>query len=127
MAPPKLDANSTKELEHLTADQFEGLAFGAIELDARDVVVAYNRAEADLARRDPKNTIGKNFFTEVAPCTNVETFRGRLHTLAANGGGTEAFDYNFKFPWGERKVRIRLMVTPSGARRVFVTAYTGLF
>jgi photoactive yellow protein len=122
-----LDANSTDELAHLSADQFDDLPFGAIELDAHDVVVAYNRAEATLARRDPKQTIGKNFFTEVAPCTNVEAFRGRLHSLAKVGGGTDVFDYNFLFPWGERKVRIRLLVTPSGARRVFVTTYTGLF
>ncbi|MBJ6759323.1 PAS domain-containing protein [Myxococcaceae bacterium JPH2] len=123
--PRVVDADSLTEavLRGMSESDFNRLPFGAIKLDAQGRVVAFNAAEAAQARRSPQRTLGRRFFEEVAPCTNVAAFRGRLDALAAQGGEvTESFDFRFEFEWGRRDVRIRLMVLRDGARWVFITA-----
>jgi photoactive yellow protein len=123
-APP-LDADSLTgpRLRAMSPEEFDRLPFGAIKLDAEGRVAGYNAAEAALARRSIQATLGRRFFEEIAPCTNVEGFRGRLDALVARGEeATERFDFRFLFPWGARDVRIRLMVLRDGTRWVFVTA-----
>ena len=119
-----LDAEGLTEerLRHLSADEFDSLPFGAIKLDAEGRVTGYNAVEANLARRSQQSTMGRRFFEEIAPCTNVAGFRGKLDALIEQGRGTESFDFRFLFPWGTREVRIRLMVLQDGSRWVFVTA-----
>ena len=119
-----LDAESLTEerLRNLTADEFDALPFGAIKLDAEGRVMGYNAVEANLARRSQQATVGRRFFEDIAPCTNVAGFRGKLDALIAQGRGTESFDFRFLFSWGTRDVRIRLMVLQDGSRWVFVTA-----
>jgi len=119
-----LDAESLTEerLRHLTADEFDALPFGAIKPDAEGRAAGYNAVEASLARRSQQSTMGRRCFEEIAPCTNVVGFRGKLDALVQQGRGTESFDFRFLFPWGTRNVRIRLMVLEDGTRWVFVTA-----
>lgn len=110
----QLTANSldNKQLAALTSGDYDQLAFGVIELDRDFIVRTYNQSESTIARRDPATTVGKHFFREVAPCTDVDDFRGRIQTLMAAGVAidTEArFDYTFRFAWGSRRVRIRAL------------------
>jgi photoactive yellow protein len=122
----------TKNFEHVTSsdlaamspDEFDGMAFGVIQLDRHGVIKAYNRWEATLARRSASTVLGRNFFIEVAPCTNVAGFRGHLDRLAATGQGSYVFDFEFLFPWGKRLVRIRFLVESVDERWVFVTDVT---
>jgi photoactive yellow protein len=117
------DSLTGERLRAMPPDEFDRLPFGAIKLDAEGRVLAYNAAEAALARRATQATLGRRFFEEIAPCTNVAGFRGRLDALVERGGeSTERFDFKFLFPWGSRDVRIRLMVLRDGSRWVFVTA-----
>jgi photoactive yellow protein len=121
--PVEADALTSERLQSMTPEEFDRLPFGAIKLDGDGRVVAYNPAEVALARRAARSVLGRRFFEEIAPCANTERFRGRLDALVARGTeGTERFDYTFLFPWGERAVRIRLMVLRDGSRWVFVTA-----
>jgi photoactive yellow protein len=69
-----------------------------IQLDRQGVVMAYNDSEARLARRTPEEVIGKNFFTEVAPCTNVKEFAERFHAGVARGRIFQTFPFVFTFP-----------------------------
>ncbi len=117
------EALTGERLLKMSPEEFDRLPFGAIKLDTEGRVLAYNSAEAALARRVQQSTLGKRFFEEIAPCTNVAGFRGRLDALVARGKeGTESFDFKFLFAWGTRDVRIRLMVLRDGVRWVFVTA-----
>ena len=109
IGPDELNAS---RMRSFSAADYDGLAFGVIELDSDFCVRTYNSSESKLARRDPGQTIGRNFFREVAPCTDVGDFRGRIAELMAEGVpvDTEArFDYNFAFAWGSRRVRIRAL------------------
>jgi photoactive yellow protein len=109
------------DLAQLSPAEFDDLPFGMIRLDQAGNVKAYNAWEARLARRDPKEVIGKNFFTDIAPCTNVGAFRGKLDELVGAAQNSHVFDYDFMFPWGIRRVRIRFVVQSADERWVLVT------
>ena len=84
------------------------LPFGAIRLDHTGKVLSFNRREADLTGRDPKKVIGRNFFTEVAPCTNVQTFAGRFREGVATKDLHIIFPYRFDFEMAPRDVTVTL-------------------
>ncbi|MDJ0973746.1 MAG: PAS domain-containing protein [Planctomycetota bacterium] len=67
------------------ADCFDMLPFGLVQLDADDCIVIYNRAESELSGCRQEDVLGKRFFDEIAPCTNVTEFRGVLDSLRATG------------------------------------------
>jgi len=96
-----------------------------IKLDPEGRVVLYNATEASIARRAPEKTLDQLFFEDVAPCTDVKDFRGRLNELLATGRRTETFDFLFKFPWGTRQVRIRFWIGQDKHCWVFVTPRDG--
>ena len=114
--PPKDD------LSHLTASAIDSLPFGYIALAPDGTVRKYNRYEADLARKDPKDVLGKNFFREVAPCTQVREFEGRFREFVQGEGRKTqlAFEFNFAFRHGHQRVRIGFVRSPV-EREVIVT------
>jgi photoactive yellow protein len=114
----------TQELRGMSRDEFDHLPFGAILLDRDGNIHAYNQWESRMSRRSPEQVVGRNFFTDVAPCTNVEAFRGQLDSMRPEIRNTHVFDYHFNFPWGRRAVRIRFLVESMDARWVFVTDLT---
>lgn len=119
---------SIESLHAMQRDDYDALAFGVIELDKNFVVRNYNRPESLIARRKPEDTIGKHFFTEVAPCTNNADFRGRIEELM-NGSadsGDVRFDFVFLFPWGRRNVRVRALRGGQNLCWVFVTPLRSL-
>ena len=64
--------------------------------------------EAKLTGRDPQRVIGKNFFTQVAPCTNVQRFAGKFREGVAAGELHEVFPYRFDFEMAPRDVTVTL-------------------
>jgi PAS domain-containing protein len=62
--------NPANELAKMDDTEIDELAFGAIEIDHSGKILRYNAAEGDISGRDPDEVIGKDFFTEVAPCTD---------------------------------------------------------
>ena len=44
--------------------------FGLVKMSKNGTVVFYNKAEELITGVKSENTIGKHFFTQVAPCTN---------------------------------------------------------
>lgn len=60
----------------LKTTDIDDLGFGAIKLDRAGKILAYNAYESKLTGVKPENAVGRNFFTEVAPCTNVREFAG---------------------------------------------------
>lgn len=113
---------TAQQMLQMSEAEFDALPFGVIRLDAEGKVLAYNAAESALARRKKEQVIGRNFFTEVAPCTNTDAFAGRFHALcAAAVADSQTFDYPFQFPWGVRHVRIRLLFDKVRNAWVFVT------
>jgi photoactive yellow protein len=119
--PKNIEQITSQDFAGKSPAEFDAMAFGMIQLDREGVVRTYNEWEAKLARRDAQDVIGRNFFTDVAPCTNVASFRGKLDELVASGEKTYIFDYEFTFPWGVRRVRVRFVVESDNERWVLVT------
>lgn len=105
----------------LTAEQLDALPYGVIELDADGRVCAYNRAEERLSGLPRERFLGRNFFSEVAPCTRVAEFEGRFRDLLASPDvAEEEFSFVFRFAHGHRLVLVRLGYAPEPGR-AFVT------
>jgi photoactive yellow protein len=97
-----------REISELSKEELDSLPFGAIKLDGNGNVCSFNDYEARLTGRDPKNVIGKNFFTEVAPCTNVRSFAGRYSEGVEKGELHAIFPYRFDFKMSPRDVTVTL-------------------
>lgn len=100
------------DLSHMSPGEIDALPFGYIALSPEGVIRKYNRYEADLARKDPKDVLGKNFFRDVAPCTQVREFEGRFRELVEDDLSTLSFDFDFKFRHGTQNVRIGFVRSP---------------
>lgn len=96
------------EISAMNPEQLDALPFGVIRLDATGKVLTFNSSEAKLTGRDPKRVIGKNFFTQVAPCTNVKAFAGRFREGMAKKEMHIIFPYRFDFEMAPRDVSVTL-------------------
>ncbi|MEM7583311.1 MAG: V4R domain-containing protein [Acidobacteriota bacterium] len=104
----------SEQLVGLSSQEIDQLPFGYIALDSAGNILKYNRYEAELARLDQESVLGKNFFKEVAPCTQVREFEGRFQELAEgrSESSTLSFDFVFKFRHGAQNVRIGFIRSP---------------
>ncbi len=92
------DAQALWRLVDVPFDQLDMMPFGAIVVDFAGGIVAYNQYEARLARSDREAVIGKNFFRDVAPCTAVQAFEGRMQKfIKSKHVVSERFNYFFPF------------------------------
>jgi len=96
-----------------------------IRLTGDGVVEAYNDTEARHARRPAASVIGRNFFNEVAPCTNVRAFAGRLALMRGRGlPATERFSFVFLLPWTSSVVQLALTYDPTTDRAVAIVDWS---
>lgn len=102
------DINQLESVTRMNEQQLDTLPFGAIRLDHDGRILSYNSTEAKLTGRDPKRVMGRNFFTEVAPCTNVQAFAGRFREGVAKGDMHVIFPYRFDFEMAPRDVTVTL-------------------
>lgn len=102
------------DLSRLSLAEIDALPFGFIGLSREGTIRKYNRYEADLARMNPERVLGKNFFREVAPCTQVKEFEGRFRDFASGEIADPAlsFEFVFSFRHGAQRVRIGLVKSP---------------
>lgn len=90
----------------LSEPELDGLPFGVIVLAEDGTILAYNLAEGELAGREPSAVIGRNFFTEIAPCTAVQTFKGVFQEFCKRTEDSRTFHFTFRFPEGTVRVQI---------------------
>ena len=106
------------QLDQATADQLD---FGVVEVDDQGVIKIYNDYEAELAGVLKNNAIHKNFFLEVAPCTNNGLFLGRFRKGVENENLSVAFNYTFTYKMRPTPVAAVLYRSPtSGRNYVFI-------
>lgn len=101
-------------LSDMKDDELDGLAFGAIQLDKDGKILQYNSAEGDITGRDPEEVKGKNFFTEVAPCTNTKEFYGKFKEGVDSGDLNSMFEYMFDYKMQATKVKVHMKKALSG-------------
>ena len=101
------------KLSSMSTIDLDKLAFGAVELDRNGRILRYNAAEGDITGRDPKDTIGKNFFKDVAPCTNSPEFYGRFENGVKKGNLNTLFEYTFDYKMRPTKVKVQMKKDPT--------------
>jgi photoactive yellow protein len=117
LTPPEI----FPDVDELSSAQLDSLPFGAIQLDVHGNILQFNEYEANLSNRRAPDTIGLNFFSDVAPCTNVREFHGRFAEGVERGALNVSFDYRFAFKQNPRDVRVTLFFSePTSTVWVFV-------
>ncbi|HET8798033.1 MAG TPA: photoactive yellow protein, partial [Thermoanaerobaculia bacterium] len=110
-----------EKIDRMSEAELDELPFGAIRLDRNGVILSYNMTESKLTGRRRERVIGRNFFTEVAPCTNVQSFAGRFREGVAKGELHAIFPYRFDFEMAPRDVTVTLFYSKqTGTAWVFV-------
>ena len=110
-----------EQIDRMSPDELDALPFGAIRLDTDGKIITYNMTESRLTGRDPKRVVGRNFFTDVAPCTNVQAFAGRFREGMAKKELHAIFPYRFDFEMAPRDVTVTLFYSKqTGGAWVFV-------
>lgn len=108
-----IDRSDIERVENMGKRELDELPFGAIQLDKQGVVLAFNQHEARLTGRKKEAVLGKNFFTEVAPCTNVQEFAGRFREGVEHGELHAVFPYRFDYEMDPRNVWVTLFYSES--------------
>jgi len=96
------------EVDSFNTTQLDALPFGAIQLDRSGTILQFNEYEANLSNRRAPDTVGRNFFQDVAPCTAVKEFEGRFLAGIESGELHATFDYTFEFRPRPRDVTVTL-------------------
>ncbi len=96
------------QLANMNDRDIDQLAFGAINLDRDGKILSYNKAEGEITGRKPEEVIGKNFFTEVAPCTKTDEFYGKFKEGVNSGNLSTMFEYTFDYQMKPTKVKVHM-------------------
>jgi photoactive yellow protein len=92
-----IDVHDPRVLDHLTETQLDALPVGAIRVDGEGRILFYSRGQSALSKRAPGAVLGRNFFSEIAPCTVVPEFYGRFRRGVLTGQLDVAFEFVFDF------------------------------
>jgi photoactive yellow protein len=109
--PPLDPATASALLESadaMTPTELDALPYGMIQLDASGRILKYNAVESRLASLPQAQAIGKQFFTEIAPCTKVQAFYGRFREGVIHEALDATFQFHFAFKQHPRDVTVRL-------------------
>ncbi len=93
----------------MAPDELDRLPYGMIQLDRSGRILRYNAVESRLASLRPEDAIGRQFFTEVAPCTKVKDFYGRFKDGVLHESLDTTFRFHFAFKMLPRDVTVRLL------------------
>lgn len=72
-------SNVLAKLPTMTRGQVDALDFGVVKMDDSGTIQLYNKYESELACVAPAHAEGKNFFTQIAPCTNNRMVYGKFN------------------------------------------------
>jgi len=95
-------------LNSMSGAQVDALPYGAVKIDDRGTIQVYNRYESELGGIAPAHAIGKNFFTDIAPCTNNKVFRGCFTKGLEQGNADCLFSYTFTYKMKPTEVKVHL-------------------
>lgn len=107
-ASPARQHSLANTVDTMTEKELDRLPHGAIQLSTDGTVLQFNAYESKLANMARESVIGKNFFKEVAPCTDVQEFYGRFRDGVAKKNLHENFRYHFAFRQNPRDVTVTL-------------------
>ena len=106
------------DLDDLTPDQIDRLDGGVIGLDGAGIVVLYSEGASTLTGLDANAVLGRNYFRDIAPNTNVPSFFGRFLAGTRRGHLDESFEFVFGRLPQPLRLRVRMR---QGRERYWLT------
>lgn len=97
-----------RRLGSLSQQEADELPFGVIRVDDLGVVEIYNRNQSERGGVSVTSVVGKNFFTQVAPCCNNNLVYGRFKKGVARDELDTVFPYTFTYKMKPTAVQLRL-------------------
>lgn len=107
--PPQTIDDVLDHVDRMSPEELDRLPYGLIQLDAAGRILNYNAVESRLASIPKHDAIGKQFFTEIAPCTRVQEFYGRFKEGVIRESLDTSFHFHFAFKQNPRDVTVRLL------------------
>ena len=83
------------DLDALAPDELDRLDQGVIGLDPAGTVVVFSEGASAISGLSRESVLGRDYFRDVMPGTNVPGFRGRFLAGARRGAMDESFDHVF--------------------------------
>jgi photoactive yellow protein len=119
-APPEI-----LERAHLAnRAQVDSLDFGFVKVDDTGKILLYNRYEGEMGGNNAAICEGKNFFTEVAPCTNNALFFGQFKKGIAANNLNLLFPYTFTYKLKPTNVKVHMFRDPETKTNVVLVKTT---
>ena len=97
------------KLGNLTREEADRAEHGLVKVDPTGKILLYNHYESQLAGVAPSAAEGRNFFRDIAPCTNNRLFMGRFLQGVEKGEIDASFNYTFTYKMKPTNVLIRLL------------------
>ena len=97
-----------EQLKDMSEAALDVADFGIVKVDDEGVIAFYNTYESQLAGVAPEQAVGRNFFTQVAPCSNSRLFHGRFKQGIARGELAVQFIYTFTYKMSPTPVKVHL-------------------
>lgn len=96
-------------LDTMPSQQLDELPYGIIKLDEAGTILEFNMTEAAITGRIQEDVIGKNFFSEVAPCTKTPEFYGKFEEGVQKQFLNTVFDYLFDYKMTPARVKVHMI------------------
>ncbi|KQN31975.1 hypothetical protein ASF00_04245 [Sphingomonas sp. Leaf34] len=109
-----------RAVERLEVKEIDVLPFGAIRLDPKGAVVLFSEAEARLSGFGARPRIGLNFFTQIAPCMNTESFRSAAERAVSAGTFNAEFTHIGDFDDRDRELTVKIQSASDGGMWIFL-------
>ncbi|MDF3821339.1 PAS domain-containing protein [Leptospira sp. 96542] len=102
-----------QKIQTYSPKEIDELSFGVISLDDKGIIKVFNTFESTMANVNKNEVIGKNFFIDVAPCTNNQIFYGSFKRGVEERKMDMIFPYTFTYKMKPTPVKIHLYRGPA--------------
>jgi len=103
-----LPGHILEQLPNMNRYDFDSQSFGVVQVDDAGVIKLYNKWESDLVGVPVSSAEGRNFFTQVAVCTNNRLVYGKFKDGVSADNLDHEFNYTFTYKTKPTNVQIRL-------------------
>jgi len=120
LLPDFNDPDLAHRVDRMTPREIDMLPFGAIRIDSDGKVSFYSATEARMSGRGDRQTVGLEFYTDVAPCMAHPGVKGRVDAARLAGDLDLEFEHVGDFADRQRVLQVRALSAAQGAVWLFI-------